>query len=113
MVLSLECCVLTRESLRYPEEIFAFFLDNGTRSVGFNLEEVENANTTSSFTRSDRPTRSVLAQEYPRRAQEYPRRETGAQTPKGLFSGVAGLPNNSELGEAPAYSGSRRKRSCG
>nr|WP_063817907.1 cyclophane-forming radical SAM/SPASM peptide maturase GrrM/OscB [Herbidospora sakaeratensis] len=43
-------CVLTRESLRHPDEIFAFFLGNGFTSVGFNVEEVENGNTSSSLT---------------------------------------------------------------
>ncbi|MEW9530143.1 cyclophane-forming radical SAM/SPASM peptide maturase GrrM/OscB [Microbispora sp. NPDC049125] len=46
-------CVLTRESLRHPDELFAFFLDNGFSSVAFNVEEVENDNTTSSLTGSE------------------------------------------------------------
>ncbi|MEV4367719.1 cyclophane-forming radical SAM/SPASM peptide maturase GrrM/OscB [Nonomuraea sp. NPDC049637] len=42
-------CVLTRTSLRHPDEIFDFFVDNGFQSVGFNVEEVENGNTVSSL----------------------------------------------------------------
>jgi uncharacterized protein len=42
-------CVLTRISLRYPEEIFTFFFDNGFRDIAFNVEEVENFNTQSSL----------------------------------------------------------------
>ena len=42
-------CVLTRESLRHPDEIYAFFCDNGFASVGFNVEEVENAHRRSSL----------------------------------------------------------------
>jgi len=43
-------CVLRRESLRYPDEIFDFFVQNGFRSVGFNVEEVENRNLISTLT---------------------------------------------------------------
>jgi uncharacterized protein len=43
-------CVLTRQSLSYPDEIFDFFADHGFRSIGFNVEEVENSNVTSSLT---------------------------------------------------------------
>lgn len=42
-------CVLTKESLKYPEEIITFFAENGFPSVGFNLEEAENANEKSSL----------------------------------------------------------------
>lgn len=42
-------CVLTRDSLAHPEEIFNFFLDNEFEAVGFNVEEVENAHTVSSL----------------------------------------------------------------
>lgn len=41
--------VLTRESLDYPDEIFHFFVDNGFKWVGFNIEEMENANLKSSL----------------------------------------------------------------
>lgn len=42
-------CVLTRESLRHPQELCAFFLENGVDYLCFNLEEIENANRSSSF----------------------------------------------------------------
>lgn len=41
-------CVLTRTALRYPDEIFDFFWSNDFRSVAFNVEESENANSSSS-----------------------------------------------------------------
>ncbi len=34
-------CVLTRESLQYPDEIFDFFVNHGFSSIGFNAEEIE------------------------------------------------------------------------
>ena len=45
--------VLTQESLDYPNELFNFFIDNGIRRVGFNVEEVEGINHTTSLTQSD------------------------------------------------------------
>ncbi|MGI5359979.1 cyclophane-forming radical SAM/SPASM peptide maturase GrrM/OscB [Streptomyces sp. CA-252508] len=42
-------CVLTRDSLQHPDEIFDFFVDNGFTGVGFNVEEIENSNATSSL----------------------------------------------------------------
>lgn len=42
-------CVLSRESLRYPEELLAFFVELQFASVGFNIEEIENVNTVSSM----------------------------------------------------------------
>jgi uncharacterized protein len=41
--------VLTAESLDYPDEIFQFFCDHGLYDVGFNMEETEGINTTSSL----------------------------------------------------------------
>lgn len=41
--------VLTRESLDHPDEIFSFFLENDIWSFGFNIEEVENQNSSSSL----------------------------------------------------------------
>lgn len=35
-------CVLTKESLNYPEEIFEFFYKNDVKWIGFNVEEIEN-----------------------------------------------------------------------
>jgi uncharacterized protein len=46
-------CVLSRESLAYPREILDFFVGNGFPSVGFNIEEVENVNTTSTMFSAD------------------------------------------------------------
>jgi len=42
-------CVLTRESLRQLDEIYDFFVDSGFESVGFNVDEAEGANLTSSL----------------------------------------------------------------
>ncbi len=42
-------CVLTRESLKYPELIFEFFVENGFKSIAFNPEETENFNLKSSL----------------------------------------------------------------
>ncbi len=42
-------CVLTRESLKYPSEICAFFLEIGVDYLCFNLEEIENVNRRTSF----------------------------------------------------------------
>ncbi|MFM8272141.1 MAG: cyclophane-forming radical SAM/SPASM peptide maturase GrrM/OscB [Gemmata sp.] len=41
--------VLTADSLDYPDELFDFYREHGIRSVGFNPEEVEGPNTTSSL----------------------------------------------------------------
>jgi uncharacterized protein len=41
--------VITTESLLHPEEVFSFFLDNGIQRVGFNVEELEGANSSSSI----------------------------------------------------------------
>lgn len=42
-------CVLTRYSLDFPNEIFSYFRENGFKSIGFNVEEIEGANRDSSF----------------------------------------------------------------
>lgn len=42
-------CVLTRDSLLQPERIFAFFAEAGIEDVGFNVEELEAAHTSSSI----------------------------------------------------------------
>lgn len=42
-------CVLTDYSLDYPEEMFEFFLRCGTRSVCFNVEEVEGVHRSSTL----------------------------------------------------------------
>jgi uncharacterized protein len=57
-------CVLTRESLRYPEKLFAFFLEAGFRQIAFNLEEVENAHPQSSLAVNTIAERMELIREY-------------------------------------------------
>lgn len=42
-------CVLTNYSLDFPDEIFDYFVSNGFKSVGFNIEELEGFNHTSSL----------------------------------------------------------------
>lgn len=42
-------CVLTKESLKYPEPILEFYAENGFKSVAFNPEETENYNLKSSL----------------------------------------------------------------
>jgi len=44
--------VLTRESLRYPDEIFNFFLENEFGWIAFNSEEIENSHGSTSLDRS-------------------------------------------------------------
>lgn len=41
--------VLTREALDYPDELFRFYVDSGIHRVGFNIEEVEGVNASSSL----------------------------------------------------------------
>ena len=41
--------VLTSASLDHPDELFAFYVENGIRRVGFNIEEVEGVNASSSL----------------------------------------------------------------
>jgi uncharacterized protein len=41
--------VLTQDSLDYPDEIFHFFVDHGMYHIGFNIEEVEGINCSSSL----------------------------------------------------------------
>jgi uncharacterized protein len=43
--------VITAESLDHPDEIFDFFLENEIERVGFNVEEIEGVNRTSTLTR--------------------------------------------------------------
>lgn len=42
-------CVISKESAMYPEEIFDFFHQLGTSWIGFNIDEIEADNTTSSY----------------------------------------------------------------
>jgi uncharacterized protein len=46
-------CLLTRDSLRYPDEILDFFAGAGIAHVGFNIEEIEGVNTSSSLDQKD------------------------------------------------------------
>jgi uncharacterized protein len=41
--------VLTRASLDYPDELFDFYVSHGVTRVGFNVEEIEGPNTSSSL----------------------------------------------------------------
>jgi uncharacterized protein len=41
--------VLTRASLDYPDELFDFYVNHGVTRVGFNVEEIEGPNTSSSL----------------------------------------------------------------
>jgi uncharacterized protein len=45
--------VLGRESLDYPDELHAFYLENGIEHVGFNVEEIEGPNEGSSLEAGD------------------------------------------------------------
>lgn len=45
--------VLTKESLDYPDEIFDFYRRHGIRQVGFNVEEIEGLNQSSSLLGED------------------------------------------------------------
>jgi uncharacterized protein len=49
--------VLTAEALDYPDELFDFYQEHGIGSVGFNPEEVEGPNTSSSLQGEDMPGR--------------------------------------------------------
>lgn len=42
-------CVLTNKSLDYPSEIFHFFKENNLNWIGFNVEEIEHVNSSSSL----------------------------------------------------------------
>ncbi len=46
-------CVISRKSLDYPTEIFDFFKNEGLHWIGFNVEEIENANEKSSLNDSE------------------------------------------------------------
>lgn len=41
--------VVTEQALDHPDEVFQFFLDNGIRQVGFNIEEIEGTNQSSTL----------------------------------------------------------------
>lgn len=46
-------CVLTRESLDYPDAIYDFFSQQHIRRIGFNIDEIEGVNASSSMQVSD------------------------------------------------------------
>ncbi len=52
--------VLTMESLNYPKEVFDFFYQNEIFSVAFNVEEVENANISSSLSGNVLDTEEII-----------------------------------------------------
>lgn len=45
--------VLTRAALRFPDELFEFYLEHGVRQVGFNVEEIEGGHRASSLAALD------------------------------------------------------------
>ena len=47
--------VLTKNSLRHPDEIFEFFRDNSVSRIGFNLEEIEGIHKESSLSGPEAP----------------------------------------------------------
>jgi uncharacterized protein len=49
--------VLTREALDYPDELHAFYVENGIEHVGFNVEEIEGPNEGSSLSVDDAASR--------------------------------------------------------
>ena len=56
--------VITQESLKYPEEVFNFFLENQIATVGFNFEETVGSNEKSSL---DNEKNEAMLQEFVRR----------------------------------------------
>jgi len=45
--------VLTAFALEYPDEMFHFFVDSGVSRVAFNIDEIESANKSSSYSNND------------------------------------------------------------
>jgi uncharacterized protein len=45
--------VLTESALDAPEDLFEFYVENGIKEIGFNIEEIEGENETSSLERAD------------------------------------------------------------
>jgi uncharacterized protein len=45
--------VLTREALDYPDELYAFYVENQIENIGFNIEEIEGPNERSSLSAAD------------------------------------------------------------
>jgi len=44
--------VVTERSLDYPDEVFNFFLENGMHQIGFNIEEIEGTNASSTLSQN-------------------------------------------------------------
>jgi uncharacterized protein len=53
--------VITRQSLGQAEQIYRFFAEQGVSQVGFNIEEIEAENTSSSLTSSPEISKSIHA----------------------------------------------------
>jgi uncharacterized protein len=47
--------VLTQEALNHPDDFFSFYRENGIERVGFNIEEVEGVNASSSLAAEETP----------------------------------------------------------
>jgi uncharacterized protein len=45
--------VLTKEALDYPDQIFDFYVENGIQRIGFNIEEIEGVNNSSTLCASE------------------------------------------------------------
>jgi len=50
--------VVTERSLDYPDEVFNFFLENGMHQIGFNIEEIEGTNASSTLSQNSGEQRS-------------------------------------------------------
>jgi uncharacterized protein len=49
--------VLTMDALDYPDELFAFYVSSGIRRVGFNIEEIEGVNRSSTLSPTEAATK--------------------------------------------------------
>jgi uncharacterized protein len=59
--------VLTRESLRQPQRLFDFYVENSIKRVAFNVEEIEGIHATSSLSgaAADREVREFYQASWP------------------------------------------------
>jgi uncharacterized protein len=71
--------VVTEQALNFADEVFQFFLDLGVRQVGFNIEELEGVNRTSSMTNNaiDERVRAIIPPHI-RAAKKQQRSNSGA-----------------------------------
>ena len=67
--------VITEQALGFADEVFQFFLDHGIRQVGFNIEELEGTNQTSSLANNSSNDRVVA---FFRRIYELQKNSNGA-----------------------------------